>query len=165
MQRALLPLLALPILLAGCGTMRADAPSLLPRPIETRGSAESVEAIPVPPDPAFDARVAAAVAAFDAAARDFDTALKAIEPRVRRAASAPAQSDAWIDAQAALGEIGGARGTTDAALADLESLAIARGADGQPPNPTLDAAIARANATVDAQNSAVERLQAIPKPL
>ncbi len=164
MQRTLI--LAVPLLIGGCTVMPSDAPSLLPRAIEARSDAEVARAVPdAVPDPAFDTRMAAAIAGFRTASTDFAATLRQAEPRITRSASAASGSDAWIDAQAAIGELGGARGTSDGALADLERLAIERGAAGQPPLPALDAAIAAANAEIGRQNETVERLTAVPKPL
>lgn len=168
MQRPLMLALSLPILVmtGGCNALRVDAPSLLPRPIESRSDAEPVRTIvETPPDAAFASRIVAAEKGFDDATKGFAAVLKTAEPRIAASAKAASGSDAWIDAQAALGELGGARGTTDAALADLEELAIARGSAGLPPLAALDTRIAAANAEVDRQSEVVERLKAIPRPL
>ena len=164
MARALT--LSLMFALAGCAQAQVDAPSLLPRAIETRDSAEP-EAAPfvTVADPAFDAEVAARSSAFDAAAAAFAKAVASAEPRVRRGARAAPASDAWLDAQAALTEVGGARATTDAALADLEALAIQRAEANKPPQPALDTKVAAANAEVAREGEIVDRLTGTIPPL
>jgi hypothetical protein len=157
-------LLVLP--LGGCGNLRADAPSLLPRPIEARDDAEPV-ATPViaAPDRAFEARVTERVATLDNAVKAFSNEYRAAEARVTRARGAAVASDRWLDAQAALTDVGTARAVADTALADLEALAIERASTGLPAFPALDARIAAGNQEVERASALVSRLQDLVPPL
>ena len=160
-----MPPVACVFLLAGCAVPSVNAPSLLPRTIESRSSAEPVRPPVAADGPGFTRDVAQRSAALDTAVAAFAETLRATEPRIARAGKAAVGSDAWIDAQAALTELGGARATTDAALADLEGLAIARASENLPPDPALDARIAAGAAAVDQAAQTLDRLQARVRPL
>ncbi|MGK6320131.1 hypothetical protein [Sphingomonas sp. DT-204] len=157
-MRRLAPLL----LLSGCASLANQGPSLQPRPIESRSNAES-EVVPVPieADPALDARIAERVKTVDAAAQAFAAAESRAGTLANRAAKAPAGSDAWLDAQTATSELGTARAVTEAAVADLEALAIAHAEGGAPAYPALDAALAKASAEAERENEVVTRLSAL----
>jgi hypothetical protein len=159
------PLLLPALLISGCNIPRVDAPSLLPRPIETRSSAEPVRTVDAAPDAALDAEIGRRRAAFEAATTAFDTTLAKIRPMIEAARGDRAGSDAWIAAQAMLTDLGTARAASDSALSELEQLAIARAAAGLPPLPPLDALIEAGNATVAREGDAVAALQAGLAPL
>jgi hypothetical protein len=160
-----LTLLALPLALSSCNFQRADAPSLLPRPIETRGDEEVVRVVEAKPDATLDAEIAKRGAALDAATAAFEKALASARPMIEAARGDPPGSDAWIAAQAMLTELGTGRATSDSALSDLEHLAIDRASAGLPPIPELDAKIGAGNLTVEREGGAVAALQASLKPL
>lgn len=144
-------------LLAGCSTQDVSAPSLLPRPIESRSDAEPVRPEPVAtPDPALDAEIAGLVARRDKAMQDFAAADRVAVARVNAGARAAVGSDAWLDAQTALAALDTPRADLVAVVSELEDLAIARATAGQPPYPALetakadtDAALARVTTTMD----------------
>ena len=152
-----------PALLAGCATLPApNAPSLLPRAIETRSDAVPVATIAPPTvDAAFDPRIAERVAAVTTAAKAFDSAEPALSPKITRARGAVQGSERWLDAQSAFGELQQLRTATDGAMADLEALAIERASAGLLPYPALDAAIAAAQVTLDRQAAIENRLRAV----
>lgn len=145
--------LSAPLILAGCaGATPPNAPSLLPRAIESRSDAEPVVPVqPVTADAALDARIAERVAAFETATAAFERSRASVAARVTRAKGAAAGSEPWLDGQAAIGELQQLRTATDGAIADLEALAIERAAAGAPPYPALDTAIATAQAELDRQ--------------
>ena len=152
-MRILLPLL----LLTGCAGAVANVPSLLPRPIESRSDDEPVVTpAPAVADPALDHQIAERVAAFETAAQAFAASETSTEALVARAGSAPEGSDAWLNAQTAVSVLGNVRAATDAAVADLEALGIARSEVGA--YPALDAAIARASAEADRENEVTTRM-------
>ncbi|WP_326524316.1 hypothetical protein [Sphingomonas sp.] len=147
-------LIALPLLLAGCAGTVPDAPSLLPRPIESRGDAEPAAPAANPADTvdtALDAETARRVAAFDAAARAFSAAERDLAARIGRGKGAAEGSDRWLDGQAAIGELQQLRTATDSAMVDIEALAIERASAAKLPYPALEAAIAAAQAELDRQ--------------
>ncbi len=151
------------LLLSACASADTiNAPSLLPRPIESRRDAEPVSSVQtVAPDAGLDSRIAEQVAKFEAAARAFTAARPAVAAKVARARGAAEGSDRWLDGQSAIGELQQARTATDAAMADLESLAIDRGTAGALPYPALDAAIAAAQAELDRQLEAERAIKAV----
>jgi hypothetical protein len=154
-MRYLAPLL----LLSGCAGVATNAPSLLPRAIESRSDAEpAVTPDTVQPDPALDRQIAERIAAFDAAVRAFAENETSTEAIVASAAGAPQGSDAWLNAQTALSLLGNARAATDTATADLEALAIARAENGANAYPALDAALARSEAEAKRENEVTTRL-------
>ena len=155
--------LALPaLLLSGCAGTVPDAPSLLPRAIESRSDAEPVvEPAAIAPDPALDADIARRVATFDTTARTFAAGEAALAARIARARGAGEGSDRWLDGQAALGELQQLRTATDSAVVDIEALAIDRASNGKPPYPALESAIAAAGREVDRQIAVENRLKAV----
>lgn len=157
-------LLAVPglLTLGACAGSAVNAPSLLPRPIESRSDAPPAPRDEtVAPDPALDAQVAERRAVFEQAAAAFDKGAPGVEARLRRAVGAAEGSERWLDGQTAIGELQQLRTATDAAMVDLEELAIARGSAGQLPYPALDAAIAAAQARLEPQLATEARLRAI----
>lgn len=151
---ARIPLIALLLAtgVAGCTDTTHHYPSLLPRAIEKQSLAEPERPVPVAtPDAALDKQIAALSAEVDKAAKEFTATAQSAEARIAVARGLPQGSDGWLDAQAALSEVEAAQAPLASTLADLQRLAIDRGAAGQPPYPMLDAAIARASALIDAQ--------------
>ncbi|MHA6723142.1 hypothetical protein [Sphingomonas sp. RS2018] len=159
------PVLALPFAvllpLIACTSERASAPSLAHRAVEDGSFAEPTRPVAVAtPDATLDATIAARSAAVDTAVRGFETSVRAIEPRILRGAKAREGSEAWLDAQSAVGELGQARSAVDTALAALEELAIARESSLAPRYPALVAALTSAQAKVDAVEATENRLRA-----
>ncbi len=159
MIRALIPL---PFLLSACASQPVNAPSLLPRAIETRGEAPvTPRDETVRPDAALDAKIAGTVAAFDAAAAAFEAGRTALARRIEAAKGAKEGSERWLDGQQAFGELQQLRTATDGAMTEIEALAIARAANGDLPYPALDAAIAHAQTVIDRQMTEENRLRAV----
>lgn len=154
-------LLLLPITLSACASQPVNAPSLLPRAIETRTDSTPVRDETVRPDPALDTRIAQRAAAFDKAAAAFDAGKAALGRRIESGKGAAEGSERWLDAQQALGELQQLRTATDGAMTDIEALAIERAGAGLLPYPALDAAVARAQTIVDGQMAEENRLRAI----
>jgi hypothetical protein len=145
MNRASPSIAALLIVLTGC-TAPARGPSLLPRAVEARSSAEPVRPTPVAtPDAALDAQIAERTRAFAQAAATFERQAAALEGAIMRGRSAREGSDAWVSGQLALGELSQARAAVESSLAAIEELAIARESARQPAYPSLDAALADAS--------------------
>jgi hypothetical protein len=158
-MRSLAPILA--IALVGCTENAAKYPSLLPRAAESQSLDEPVRPVPVAtPDAALDAKVADLVATLDATTGAFNTSAQSAETRIAVARGLPEGSPGWLDAQAALADLATLRGPILTALADLEQLAIERGAAGQPPYPALDEAVKRADALATAQQDRMGALEA-----
>ena len=155
---------ALPALLtAGGCAMSNDGryPSLLPRAIEQRDQSEPIVPVPVAvPDPALDAQLAMTDAAVAKAAGSFSPLANRAEAAGAAAKGQAVGSDPWLAAQAALADLDAVRADTASIVADLERMAIDRAAGGSPPYPALEAALARAQAMLDAQTQAIARLQA-----
>lgn len=133
--------IATALLLAGCVTQDVSAPSLLPRPIETRSDAEPERPVPVASaDPALDAEIAGLIARRDKASAEFAAADRTAAARLDAGARAAVGSDAWLDAQTALAALDTPRADLLAVLTELEQFASARAEAGQPPYPSLDTA-------------------------
>jgi hypothetical protein len=158
-MRSLVPILA--VALAGCTQSATRYPSLLPRAAESQSLAEPVRPIAVAtPDVTLDAKIAELTTTLDATATAFNASAQAAEAKVAVARGLPAGSERWLDAQTALADLATLRGPILTIGADLEELAIERGAAGLPPYPALDAAVARANALADAQQDRMGALEA-----
>ena len=158
-MRSLVPILA--VALAGCTQSATRYPSLLPRAAESQSLDEPVRPMPVAtPDAALDARIAELIATLDATASTFNASAQVAEARVAVARGLPEGSTPWLDAQTALADLATLRGPILTVGADLETLAIERGAAGLPPYPALDAAVKRANALADAQQDRMGALEA-----
>jgi hypothetical protein len=158
-MRSLFPLVALTVL-AACAAPDNGYPSLLPRPIESRGDAEPVRPDPVAaPDPALDRRIAEQRALAAAAARRFQSAALEAESRVAVARGLAVGSEPWIRAQTALAELAPIRSEVTTIVSALEETAIARASAGEPAYPALDAAIAELDAIAQAQSDRVVALE------
>ncbi|MEN3748320.1 hypothetical protein TPR58_14180 [Sphingomonas sp. HF-S3] len=161
MRHAVFPLLALA--LAGCSDTGRTYPSLLPRPIEGVGIAEPKRTVPVAEtDAALDKRISELVGTLEAQQRAFSTLAGETEAKVAVASGLPRGSDRWLDAQTALTQLSGTRGSVTDTLLALEGLASERGMAGKVPYPALDAAVGRAS-QVDAQQAA--RLRSLESAL
>ena len=148
------------LLLAGCAG-RANYPSLLPRAIESRNDAEPVRVPTVAAaDPRLDTQIAEARVALERAAKDFAPYAERAATLVAKAKGAPAGSEAWLDAQAALADLDVLRGESSARTSDLEVLTIERASAGAPPYPALDAAYAAAQAQLREQTEKTAQLSA-----
>lgn len=151
------------LLLAGCGTGSATAPSLLPRPIEGRSDAEPSRPLPaITQDAALDAHIADLVTRRKQASTDFADADRTAAARLTAAAKAAVGSDAWLDAQTALAALDTPRAELLTVLTELEQLASARVAAGQPPYPALDAARIDADAELDRVSGTIAERRARP---
>lgn len=160
MRSPLLPLLPA-LALAACAQADGDYPSLLPRAIEEQSVAEPERPVAVAtPDAALDARIAETLAGLDEAERGFVAAAQAAEAQIAVARGLPEGSEPWLDAQKALGVLGSRRSPVLSLLAELEEMAIARGKQGLPPYPALDAAVARVSALSAAQAARAAGLEA-----
>ncbi len=136
--------LALPLTLCACSTVGDGYPSLLPRPIESRGAGEVVRPDPVvTPDAALDSRVADQVAAADRIAMRFRSLAMETESRVAVARGVAPGGESWIAAQVSLAELNRVRGEIVAIVTSLEETASERARAGTPAYPALDTAIAR----------------------
>lgn len=154
----------LPLTMAGCADTYANAPSLLPRPVESRGDAERVRpAAEVAPDPALEAQVIEQRAALARAAAAFRTSAADAEAKVAVARGVAVGSDAWVRAQTALSELDVVQADTMAVVSAVEALAIARAADGKSAHPALDALLAEAQAAGQAQAAKIRSMsEALP---
>ncbi|WP_229727004.1 hypothetical protein [Sphingomonas alpina] len=150
------------LIATGCAERsKGPYPSLLPRPIESRGDAEPVVApVALEPDPALDRRITEVGATINTAKKDFATAATRAQALAKAAQGQAVGSDRWIEAQTALAELDAFRATSSAALTDLEDATIARAAAGKPPYPSLEAARDAAQAELDLQTKRIETLQA-----
>lgn len=149
------------IALAGCAQSSARYPSLLPRAVEGQGFAEPSRPAPVAtPDAALDAQVAGLRQRVQEAATRFGGTAQAAEAKVAVARGVAEGSEKWLDAQAALAELGALRTPAANALSELEQLALDRGVAGEPPYPALDEAIAAARRQVEAQEDRIGALEA-----
>lgn len=153
-------LLIIPLFLAGCASTVANAPSLLPRPIETMGTAEPAPPPAATPDATLDAAITRLGAVFDGKIRAFTVAADAAAAQVASGGHALEGSDAWLDAQARIAELGQVQAEGAAAIAELEALAIERASDGKPPYPALDARIAAAQVELDRSSARLESIKA-----
>ncbi|MBB4153084.1 hypothetical protein GGQ80_000972 [Sphingomonas jinjuensis] len=164
-MKAIVAPLALILLTAGCARDDGSYPSLGHRAVEDRGFAEPKVPVAVAtPDPALDAKIADITARLAAAAKDFDADAKVAEPRARAAKGAAAGSEAWLSAQESLATLDDRRARTSGLVGEIDDLAAARAAALQPAYPALDALRAKAQAEVERQNSAADRLQSSVAP-
>jgi hypothetical protein len=152
---------ALALALAACAAP-GPYPSLEPRPIE-KALAETDELpaeAPLPDEAGLPARIAALTAELRNGEREFDAALPAARATAERA-GAP-ESESWIEAQQSLSRLEAAGATSGKALGDLDALAAAeeqsrRVSPGD--QARLEAAIAAAQAVIDAQSAAIARIK------
>lgn len=153
--------LALLPLAAGCAAADAGSyPSLAPRPAEARGFEEPPTPAPAPvqPDPALDARIAAAERARTEAATAFDRGASRAEAAARTARGARAGSEAWLTAQTLLAELDSLRAAHADPINTLEELAAARAQALQPAYPALDQALEVARAAATAQTRRIDAI-------
>jgi len=157
-----LPLACLALLAAGCAAQTSTRyPSLLPRPIESRSDAEpAVEPQVAAPDTALDRQLGGFKSTLAETASAFAPAADRAEQTARDAKGDPAGSERWITAQTALAELDGYRAQTSATLSDLEQLAIARGAAGQPEYPALESLRTMAETQLAAETRRIAAIQA-----
>ncbi|RZM19473.1 MAG: hypothetical protein EOO88_37945, partial [Pedobacter sp.] len=135
------------VALTGCTQSASRYPSLLPRAAESQSLAEPVRPVPVAtPDAVLDQRIAELTGQLDSLGDAFNKGAQDAEAKIAVARGLPEGSERWLDAQAALSTLDTLRGPVLTALSDLEGLATERGVAGLPPYPTLDAAVARADA-------------------
>lgn len=150
MIRRAAPLAAL-LLTAACAAGPGDGPSLLPRAAEKQ-SFDEPAAPPAPvatPDASLDRKIADLIAERSRASAEFAAADKRVAAQLAAGAKAAPGSDAWLDAQTALGALDAERATIQSVLTDLEQLAIERAGAGQPPYPALEAARVDTDAEAD----------------
>ena len=153
-------LLMLLLALSGCASSTARYPSLLPRAIELRDDSEPVRAVTdAAPDAALDTKIAELQAALAESSATFAAARTRADPLTKAARGAAIGSDAWLNAQAALSGLDGARGATLAALADIDRLAIDRAQAGLPPYPKLISAIEAGSAQAERLAASITALQ------
>ncbi len=147
--------------LAGCTESTGRYPSLLPRPIESTSLAEPERpAVVATPDAALDKRIgeirgtlAEGIKAFTAGAQD-------AEAKIAVSRGLPQGSEAWLQAQVAMGSLAELRRPAVSALSELEELATQRGVDGLPPYPALDSAVAEADQAATQQQARIDSLEA-----
>ena len=153
-------LLMLLLALSGCASPTARYPSLLPRAIELRDDSEPVRAVAdAAPDAALDAKIAELQVALAESSATFTAARTRADPLTEAAHGAAIGSDAWLNAQAALSGLDGARAETLAALADFDRLAIDRAQAGLTPYPKLTMALEAGSAQAERQAASITALQ------
>lgn len=147
--------------LAGCSQSTGRYPSLLPRPIESTSLAEPVRPVPAAtPDTALDKQIADIRASLDAGIRAFTTGAQDAEAKIAVARGLPPGSEAWLNAQVAMGQLAELRRPAVAALSQLEEMATQRGIDGLPPYPALDATVVDADKAASSQQTRIDALEA-----
>lgn len=153
-----------PLPLIACATESIPAPSLLPRAIETRSDAEPSRPLPAATqDAALDTQIAQLEARRKKASDEFADADRTATARLAAGARASVGSDAWLDAQTALAALDAPRAELLSVLTELEQMASARVAAGQPPYPALDAARIDADAELDRVTAIIaERRSRLP---
>lgn len=156
-----LPIVAM-AMLSACTTPVSRHPSLLPREIEKRAYESEPVRPPVTaaPDAALDARIAEMDVMLGRSAAAFPEALDRASRDTAAASASTVGSDAWLSAQAALADLDAIRAADLSLLAEMDRIAIDRGAAGLPPYPALAVLRDRAEAQTNAEVSAGEQLQA-----
>jgi hypothetical protein len=159
---------ALPALLlaAGCAGSDTSFPSLAPRAIEAPvpdPDAPAPAALPVPVAPAIASRLSAIRTELAQAEAAFATARDDAERLTAAAANAAPGSEPWLAAQQALTGLDAARGSTRAAQALLDELALNQAQSGAPGSYETDrtaiaAEVARAAQVASAQTTAFDTL-------
>jgi len=163
---ALLPLLTLPALLAGCAP-EGNFPSLMPRPIERESDAPPTAAPAVADDPQLAAQLQSLLSQARQGQQAFEQALPAAQSAVDRAGRPP--SDSWVIAQEALSGLEAAREPTVSAADAINKLANQRTDKGAATSAADQAAIAsaadQAQALLRAQTQQIAALSArLPAP-
>lgn len=154
-------LLLLLLTLPGCVDNRASIPSLLPRDVERRDDLEPTRPTPVAkPDAALDTLVAEKAQLLSAATAAFDAGAVLAKPAIDAGQRADVGSDAWLDAQKALGEMDAAHSMLTSIIADLDRVAIDRANDGMPDYPSLAALRANAQRHAEQQEQIIAAAQA-----
>lgn len=144
-------------------------PSLAPRAVEKMAGEEAAPApaLPVAGDPALASRLTA----LEAEARQGQTKFEAELPAARAAASraGAATSEGWIEAQRALSSLEATRVLSVTALAELDSINVARAEGNFATRETdlvaIGAAIALVQALVETQQAEIDRLRGSLSPL
>ena len=134
------------LIVTGCAA--GPGPSLLPRAVEQQSFDEPAVA-PAPavaPDPVLDQAIAELVARRIEARTEFEAADKAVAAQLAAGAKAAPGSDAWLDAQTAIGALDTARADVLNVATGLDALATARAAALQRPYPALESARAETDA-------------------
>ncbi len=161
-------------LMSGCAT-QGTYPSLAPRAVERELSgtpappcldeaapvAVQATPAPVPSDPALAARVGSLLADARRGERAFTEILPMA--RTRTARSGRSGSEPWIEAQQLVTRLEAARTPTVDALAELESLSIARSNDAATSaedRERVAAAAQEVRTLADAQRAEIDRLNA-----
>lgn len=156
--------------LAACAAGGAY-PSLAPRAVEKMDSEEAapapVPALPTAGDPALASRLTALQAEARQGQAKFDAELPAAQAAAGRAGAAA--SEGWIEAQRALSSLEATRVLSVTALAELDTLNVAR-AEGDFATRTTDlaaigAAIELVQALVERQQAEIDRLRGALSPL
>lgn len=158
--------LAVFLLAGACASGDEGYPSLAPRPIETMSMTEPPQPLPAPvaPDPALDARIAAAERDRVAAAAAFDTGAARAERLATAARGSAAGSDRWLDAQTALAELDSLRAAHAQAVAPLEDLAAERAQALRPAYPALEEMLVRARAASATQTQRIDAIAGVLAP-
>ncbi|KQR81236.1 hypothetical protein [Sphingomonas sp. Leaf343] len=150
------------VLLGACARDASVYPSLAVRPTEKVGFAEPA---PPPPEPlkvdvALDAKIADLTARLAAVTSGFDRDAARAETAARAAKGRAVGSDAWLDAQTALGSLDDWRAQASGLASEAGDLATARAAALEPPYPTLDSIQHRIAAEGNRHTATIDRLQA-----
>lgn len=148
--------------LAGCAAQTSTRyPSLLPRAIESRSDAEPDVVIPVvAADPATDLALADLRKTLDKTTAAFAPAAETAERLASAAQGDRVGGERWIAAQTALAGLDDYRATTSSMLTDIDSLAIARAADGKPDYPAIASLHNAAQAAFEAQSARIAAIAA-----
>jgi hypothetical protein len=148
--------------LGACARDASVYPSLAVRPTEKIGFAEPAPPAPEPlkADPALDAKVADLTARLTTVARGFDRDAARAEAAAREAKGRAVGSDAWLDAQTALGLLDDWRAQANALASEAGDLASGRAAALEPAYARLDAVQQRIAAEGQRQSATIDRLQA-----
>jgi multidrug resistance efflux pump len=147
--------------LCGCTESKGRYPSLLPRPIESTSLAEPERPAAVAtPDAALDKRIAEIRAALAEGSKNFTAGAQDAEAKIAVSRGLPQGSEAWLQAQVAMGSLAELRRPAVSALSELEEMATQRGVDGLVPYPALDAAVAEADQAATQQQARIDSLEA-----
>lgn len=159
--RAFLAPLIPGLLIAGCSAP-ASYPSLLPRAAESQSLEEPAASPPEPsaPDPAVEAKIAAAMRTLEERTTAFDGASSRAERLVTAARGSAAGSEAWLDAHVALAELDALRSATSEIAVTLDDLASERALSLAPDYEPLTNAADRVRAAVASQAERIAAMQA-----
>ncbi len=146
---------ALLLALAGCSRAAVDAPSLLPRAVETSGDLTMTPPAAAPDAPPVDSATRALIDAQLVKARAADAAFRRALPAAIR--PGPPRSEAWIAAQTALSAITIARAPVRDAAAALDAAVLKATDAGQDPAPIV-AARGEIQALLDREDAELARV-------